>query len=70
MVKINFGRLKFQVRFLICEAFLASSLSKYDLSTLYITLPYNLIKEKLTELIEQTFNREGSLYLILDCIDS
>ena len=23
----------------------------------------NLIKEKLTELIEQTFNREGSLYL-------
>ena len=27
------------------------------------TLPYNLIKEKLTELIEQTFNREGTLYL-------
>ena len=24
---------------------------------------YYLIKEKLTELIEQTFNREGSLYL-------
>ena len=32
-------------------------------STLYATLPHNLIKEKLTELIEQTFNREGSLYL-------
>ena len=32
------------------------------LSILY-TLPHNLIKEKLTELIEQTFNREGSLYL-------
>ena len=26
-------------------------------------MPDNLIKEKLTELIEQTFNREGSLYL-------
>ena len=43
--------------------FLASSLSTYDFSTLYTTLPHNLIKEKLTELIEQTFNREGSLYL-------
>ena len=30
---------------------------------LYTTLPYNLIKAKLTKLIEQTFNREGSLYL-------
>ena len=27
------------------------------------TLPHNLIEEKLTELIEQIFNREGSLYL-------
>ena len=26
-------------------------------------MPHNLIKEELTELIEQTFNREGSLYL-------
>ena len=30
---------------------------------LYTTLPHNLIKEKLTELIEQTFHRGGSLYL-------
>ena len=45
------------------RGFLASDLSTYDFSTLYTTLPYNLIKEKLTELIEQTFNREGSLYL-------
>ena len=30
-------------------------------------MPQNLIKEKLTELIEQTFNREGSLYLA--CIE-
>ena len=42
---------------------LASGLSTYDFSTLYTTLPHNLIKEKLTELIEQIFNREGSLYL-------
>ena len=70
MVKIYFGRLKIQVRFLISKAFLASSLSAYDFSTLYTTLLHNLIKEKLTELIEQTFNREGSLYLVLDCIDS
>ena len=45
------------------RCFLASGLSTYDFSTLYTTLPHNLIKEKLTELIEQTFNREGSLYL-------
>ena len=45
------------------RGFLASCLSTYDFSTLYTTLPHNLIKEKLTELIEQTFNREGSLYL-------
>ena len=45
------------------RGFLASCLSTYDFSTLYTTLPHNIIKEKLTELIEQTFNREGSLYL-------
>ena len=45
------------------RGFLASGLSTYDFSTLYTTLPNNLVKEILTELIEQTFNREGSLYL-------
>ena len=45
------------------EGFLASGLSTYIFSTLYTTLPQNLIKEKLTELIEHTLNREGSLYL-------
>ena len=45
------------------RGFLASGLSTNDFNTLYTTLPYNLIKEKLTELIEKTFNREGSLYL-------
>ena len=38
------------------RGFLASGLSTYDFSTLYTTLLHNLIKEKLTELIEQTFN--------------
>ena len=45
------------------RGFLASSLSTYDTSILYTILPHNLIKEKPKELIEQTFNREGSLYL-------
>ena len=53
-----------QVKFLIkSRCFLASSLSTYAISTLYATLPYNLIKEKLTELMEQTFIREVSFYL-------
>ena len=38
-------------------------LSTYDFSTLFTTLPHNLIIEKITKLIEQTFNREGSLNL-------
>ena len=32
-----------------------TSLSTYDFSTLYTTLPHNLIKEKLLDLIERTF---------------
>ena len=40
-----------------------TSLSPYDLSTLYTTLPHNLIKDKLIDLIERTFQREGSPYL-------
>ena len=36
----------------------------YDFSTLYTTLPHNLIKEKLLDLIERTFyKKEGKLYL-------
>ena len=54
------GDLNFDMK---SRGFLASGLSTYDFSTLYTTLPHNLINEKLTELIEQTFNREGSLYL-------
>ena len=43
--------------------FNATSLSTYHFSTLYTTLPPNLIKDKLIDLIERTFNREGSPYL-------
>jgi hypothetical protein len=42
---------------------LASSVSTYDFSTLYTTLPHNLIKDKLTKLIENTFAREKKPYL-------
>ena len=41
-----------------------TSMSTYDFSTLYTTLPHNLIKEKLLDLIERTFyKKEGKLYL-------
>ena len=43
--------------------FRATSLSLYDFSTLYTTLPHNLIKEKLINLIKRTFKREGSPYI-------
>ena len=40
--------------------FNATNLSTYDFSTLYTTLPHNLIKDKLIDLIERTFQRDGS----------
>ena len=45
------------------RGFRVTSLSTYDFSTLYNTLPHNLIKEKLINLIEWTFKREGSPYI-------
>ena len=46
------------------RGFLASSLSTYDFSTLYNTLPKYLIKEKLEySFLKKTFNRECSHYL-------
>ena len=45
------------------RGFRASSLSTYDFSTLYTTLLHNLIKDKLVDLNEITFQREGSLYI-------
>ena len=49
------------------RGFRATSLSTYDFSTLYTTLPHKLIKENLINLIEWTFKREGSPYI--DCND-
>ena len=43
--------------------FNATILSTYDFSTLYTILPHNLIRDKLIDLIERTFQREGSRYL-------
>ena len=61
-VKTYFGLLKIQVKLekLKARDFKATSLSTYDFSTLYTTLPHNLIKDKLTDLIERTLQREGS----------
>ena len=38
-----------------CRGFRATSLSTYEFSTLYTTLPHNVIKEKILDLIEWTF---------------
>ena len=38
-------------------------MSTYNFSTLYATLPHNLIKDKLIDLIERTLQREGSPYI-------
>ena len=43
------------------RGFRATCLSIYDFSTLYTTLPHNLIKEKLINLIGWTFKRGGSV---------
>ena len=43
--------------------FQASTISTYDFSTLYTTLPHDLIKEKLVNLIQKTFAREGTSFL-------
>ena len=49
------------------RGFHATNLSTYDFSTLLTTLPYNLIKENLLDLIdrafEKVFKNEGMLYL-------
>ena len=52
-VKIFFGQSKIHVRYknkLKSRGFRASSLSISDISTLYTTLPHNLIKDKLVDL--------------------
>ena len=45
------------------RGFRASSLSIYDFSTLYTTLPHDLIKDKLVDLNERKISKENSLYI-------
>ena len=45
------------------KGFHASTISTYDLSTLYTTSPHNLIRNQLVDLIENTFRQEEVLYL-------
>ena len=45
------------------KSFQASTISTYDFSTLYTTLPHDLIKNQLVDLIENTFRRGEVLYL-------
>ena len=45
------------------RGFPSSSRSTYDFSTVYTTLPHNLIKDKQVDLIERIFQTEGSLYI-------
>ena len=61
-VKIFFDQSKIHVRLFInklkSRGFRAASLSTYDFSTLYTTLPHSLIKDKLVDFIERIFQRE------------
>ena len=43
----------------------ATRLSTYDFSTLYTTLPHNLIKEKLLDLIERTLKVSYTLLVMI-----
>ena len=43
------------------RGFCASSLSTYDFSTLYTTLPHSLVGDKLVDLVGRTFQGGGSL---------
>ena len=45
------------------KGFQASTIATYDFSTLYTTLPHNLIRNQLVDLIENTFRREEAFYL-------
>ena len=48
----------------LARDFNATNLSTYAFSNLYTSLlPHNLMKDKLIDLIEKSFQREGSTYL-------
>ena len=60
-----FGQLKNPMKFSInfkSKNFKASKLFTYDFSTLYTTLPHQLIKGKRIDLINRTFIRENTQY--------
>ena len=64
--KTYFGLLKIQDEILDklkARDFNATSLSTYDFSTLYTTLPHNLIKDKSIDLIEE-LSREKALLTV------
>ena len=46
--------------------FCARLVYPYTILTLFITLPHNLIKKKIINLVETTFDRQGTLYLACD----
>ena len=52
------------------KEFRATSLSAYDFSTLYTTLPHYLIKEKFTDLIECEWSFEREILPYLACNES
>ena len=52
------------------RGFRASSLSTYDFSTLYTTLPHNLIKDKLVNLIERTRKALFILHVMIGMLSS
>ena len=63
-VRIYFGKNSGEVLDKIkARDFNANSLSTCEFSTLYTTLPHNLIKDKIIDHIERTFSREGYPYL-------
>ena len=65
-VKTYFGLLKNSGEILDkrkARDFNATGLSTYDFSTPYPTLPHTLIKDLIIDVIERTFQREGSPYL-------
>ena len=49
------------------KGFQASTISTYDLSMLYTTLPHDLIRNQFVDMIEDTFRREEVLYMA--CIE-
>ena len=65
LVNIFSGKLKFYRRFdkFKIREYQAYSISTYDFSTLYTTLPQKVINEQLNAFIKKTFAREQVLLI-------